>query len=125
TRRRRAAGGERGAADVEAAPARLLLVGGDGPAGAVGERGGDGQVDEEDQPPVDELGEQAAEEDAECGAGAADGTPGGERLRARRAVEVAGDEREGGGRQQRGADALAGAGGEQRRRRPRHRGGER
>ena len=122
--RGQAAGGERGAAEVEAAPARLLGVGRHDLAGAVGERGGDGQVDEEDQPPVDELGEHAAEEDAERGAGAADGAPGGERLRAGRPVEGAGDDRERGGREHRGAEALAGAGGEQRGRRAGHRRGE-
>ena len=51
--------------------------------GGDGERGRDGQVDEEDHPPVGELGEHAADEDADRGARAADRTPGGERLRAR------------------------------------------
>ena len=109
-----AAGGEDRAAEVEPTPARLLGVGGNDLAGAEGERDGDRQVDEEDQPPVSDLGEHAAEEDAERGAGATDGTPGGERLRASRAVEDAGDDRERGRGEHRGAEALARAGGEER-----------
>jgi MFS family permease len=55
------------------------------------------------------------------GGRAADRTPGGERLRAGRAVEAAGDDRKGGGGEQRGTEPLAGAGGEQRRRGAGHR----
>ena len=110
-----AVGGERGAAEVEAAPARLLASAGTTLQGGEREHGGDGQVDEEDQPPVDELGQHAADEDAERGAGTADRTPGGERLRRGRPVEAAGDDRERGRGEHRGAEALAGASGEQRR----------
>ena len=114
-----AAGGERGTADVEPTPARLLRVGGHDLAGADGERDRDRQVDEEDQPPVGDLGEDAAEEDAERGAGATDRAPGGERLRAGLAMEGAGDDREGGRGEHRRAEALAGAGGEESGRRTR------
>ena len=68
------------AAEVEAAPARPCGVGGDDVHGAGGQHGADGQVDEEDRPPVDELGERAAQQDADGGAGAADGAPDAERL---------------------------------------------
>ena len=40
----------------------------------------DGEVDEEDRAPVDELGQHAAEEHADGGAGAADRAPDAERL---------------------------------------------
>ena len=83
-------------------------------AGGDRERGGDGEVDEEDQPPVDELGQHAAEEDAERSARTADRTPGGERLRASRPVEGARDDRERGRGEHRGPDALAGTSGEER-----------
>ena len=49
----------------------------------------DGQVDEEDRAPVDELGQHAAEQDADRGAGAADRAPDAERLGALGAVEGA------------------------------------
>ena len=47
---------------------------------AAASAGADGQVDEEDRAPVDELGERAAQEDADGGAGAADRAPDAERL---------------------------------------------
>ena len=46
-----------------------------------GERDRDGEVDVEDQPPVGDLGEQPADEDADRRARAADRAPGCERLR--------------------------------------------
>ena len=78
------------------------------------ERDRDGEIDEEDHPPVGELGEQAAGEDADRRARAADCAPGGERLRLRVAVEAGRDDRERRGGEHRGAEALARAGREQR-----------
>ena len=93
---------------------------------AGGERDPDGQVDEEDQAPVDELGERAAEQHAEGRAGAADGAPGAERLGPLAALGEGGhDDRERRGGEHGGAEALAGAGGEQRRRAAGERRGER
>ena len=69
------------ACEVEAAPARLLRVGRDDLQRGDEQRRGDGEVDVEDHPPVGELGEDAADEDADRRAGAADCAPGGERLR--------------------------------------------
>ena len=74
---------ERCACEVEAAPARLLRVGRDDLQGGDEQRCGDGEVDVEDRPPVGELGEDAADEDADRRAGSADCAPGGERLPAR------------------------------------------
>ena len=86
---------------------------------------GDGQVDVEDRPPVGELGEDAADEDADRRARSADRAPGGERLRALRAVEGGGDDRERRRGEDRGAEPLARAGGEEHRRASGHRRGER
>ena len=84
---------------------------------ADGERDPDGEVDEEDQAPVDELGERAAEQDAERRAGAADRAPGAQRPGPLAALRERGhDDRERRGRQHRGTETLAGAGGEERRR---------
>ena len=47
---------------------------------AGGEREADRQVDEEDRAPVDELGQRAAQQHADRGAGAADRAPDAERL---------------------------------------------
>src|SRR5439155_19962434 len=63
--RGQAGGGEESAAQVEAAPTRLLGVGGDDLLGGDGEDGGDGEVDEEDQSPVGDLGEQTTDENAD------------------------------------------------------------
>src|SRR5207244_3791338 len=67
---------------------------------------GDGEIDEEDHAPVGELGEKATGEDTDCGASAADCTPGGERLRLRVTVEAGRDDRQRRGGKQRGAEAL-------------------
>ena len=75
------AGGREGCAwEVEAAPARLLGVGRDDLQGGDEQRCGDGEVDVEDRPPVGELGEDAADEDADRRARSADCAPSGERL---------------------------------------------
>ena len=108
--RAEAAGGKDGAAEVQAAPLRFARVGGDDLARGGGERDGDRQVDEEDRPPVGELGEDATEQDADRGAGAADGAPGGERLRALLPVEGGGDDRKRGGREHGRAESLPGTG---------------
>ena len=81
--RAEARGREHCAAQVESAPPRLGGVGRDDLQGGDGERDGDGEVDEEDHPPVGELGEEAADENADRGAGTADCAPGSERLRLR------------------------------------------
>ena len=80
-----AGGGEGCACEVEAAPARLLRVSRDDLQRGDEQDCGDGEVDVEDRPPVGELGEDAADEDADRRARSADCTPGGERLRALRA----------------------------------------
>ena len=98
---------------VEAAPARLLRVGRDELERGDQEDGGDGDVDVEDRAPVGGLGEDAADEDADGGAGSADCSPGGLRLRAGLAVKAGGDDRECRRREESGADALARASGEQ------------
>ena len=67
--------------EVEAAPPRPLASAGTIFSAATASDDADGQVDEEDRAPVDELGQRAAEQDADRRAGAADRTPGAERLR--------------------------------------------
>ena len=111
--RAEAGGGQQGAAQIEAAPLRPLRVGGQEVQGAGGEHQADGEVDEEDRAPVDELGQHAAEQDADGGARAADRAPDAERLGALGAVEGGGDDRQRGRGEHRGAEALAGAGGEE------------
>jgi hypothetical protein len=81
--RAEAGGGEERAAQVEAAPLGPRRVGGQQVRGAGREQKADRQVDEEDRAPVDELGEHAAEQDADGGAGAAHRTPGAQRSAAR------------------------------------------
>ena len=80
----------------------------------IGERDRDREVDEEDHPPVGELGQQPAGEDADRCACAADCAPGGERLRLRLAVEAGRDDRERRRGEHRGAEALPRACREQR-----------
>ena len=50
--------------------------------GGEGEAEPDGNVDQEDRLPADELGQRAAEEHADRGTRSADGAPGGEGMRA-------------------------------------------
>ena len=80
---------------------------------ADGDADADGQVDEEDGAPVDELGERPAQQDADGGAGAADGAPDAERLRAVGTLEGGRDDRQRGRRQHRCPQTLSGAGGEE------------
>jgi hypothetical protein len=84
---------------------------------ARGERGGreaDRHVDEQDPLPARVLGEHAAEEHAGGAAGAGHGTPDAHRLVALGALgEHHRDERERGRGEQRGAEALDGAGADQ------------
>ena len=112
--------GEHGSAEVEPAPARLLRIGGHDLHCGDRECRCDRQIDVEDHPPVAELGEDAADEDADRGARASDCSPGGERLRPLVPVERRHDDRERGGREHRGTEALARAGREQGGRRARH-----
>ena len=88
-------------------PARLLGVGRDDLQSGDRERCCDGEVDVEDHPPVGELGQDAAGEDADRSACAADGSPGSERLRALVAVERGHDDRERCRGEHRGAETLA------------------
>ena len=91
-----AGGAKQGAGDVEATPARLGFVARDDFQGGDCEPDRDRDVDVEDEAPVADLGEHAADEDADRGAGAADCAPGCERLRPLLAVERVRDDREGG-----------------------------
>ena len=86
---------------------------------------GDGEVDVEDHPPVGELGQDAADEDADRSACAADCAPGGERLRPLGALEGGHDDRERCGREHRCAETLARPSGEEGAGGARHRRGER
>src|SRR6185437_6131258 len=75
----------------------------------------DRKVDDEDRAPVDELREHATDENADCGAGATDGTPYAKGARALGAgTEGRRDDRERGGGEERRTETLTGAGGEQR-----------
>ena len=122
----RLSGRQQRAAEIEAAPAGARRVGRHDVQRAGAERQPDGQVDEEDQPPVDELGQRAAEQHAERRAGAADRAPRAQRLGPLAALgERAHDDRERRGGEHGGAEALTGAGGEQRRRSAGERRGER
>ena len=87
---------KQGAGYVEATPARLGFVTRDDFQGGDCEPDRDWDVDEEDQAPVADLGQDAADEDANRRAGAADCAPGCERLRPLLAVERIRDDREGG-----------------------------
>jgi hypothetical protein len=89
--RAEARGGEDRTQEVKPPPPRLVRVGGNDCQGGRGERDGDREVDVEDQPPV-ELGQEAADEDADRSASAADRSPGSERLHPLWAVERSGDE---------------------------------
>ena len=89
------------------------------------ECGCDGEVDVEDHPPVGELGQDAADEDADRCACASDCAPGGERLRPLVALEGGHDDRERRRGEHRCAEALACSSGEEGAGRARHRGGER
>ena len=91
----------------------LLGVGGDDLQCGDRECGCDGEVDVEDHPPVGELGQDAADEDADRSTCAADGSPGGERLRPLVALEGGHDDRERCRGEHRGAEALACASGEE------------
>ena len=116
---------EHGSAEVEPAPARLLRIGGHDLDRGDRECRCDRQIDVEDHPPVAELGEEAADEDADRGARASDCSPGGERLRPLAALERRHDDRQRRRREQRGTETLARAGCEQGGRRARHRRRER
>ena len=119
TRRR-----EHGAAEVETLPARLLRVGRDDLQRGDRECRCDGEIDVEDHPPVAELGQDAADEDADRSACAADGSPGGESLRPLVALEGGHDDRERCRGEHRCAETLARASGEQGAGGTRHRRGE-
>ena len=111
--RRQAGSGDHGAAEIEAAPLGSSDVGGHDLHRCDGDADADGQVDEEDGSPVDELSERPAQQDADGGAGAADGTPDAERLRAVGALEGGRDDRQRGRGQHRCPQTLSGAGGEE------------
>jgi hypothetical protein len=101
------------AAQIEAAPLRPDRVGGQELDGGSAQKHADGQIDEEDRAPVDELGQHAAEEYAAGGAGAADRAPDAERLGTLGALEGGRDDRQRGRGKHRGTEALTGPGGEQ------------
>ena len=103
-----AGGAEQGAGDVEATPARLGDIARDDLQCGDGEADRDGDVDVEDEAPVADLGEDAADEDADRSTGSADRTPGRERLRALLALEGSRDDRECGRREHCGSEPLAG-----------------
>ena len=84
------------AAEVKTAPIRLVRVGRYDLERGHGEHGGDRKIDVKDHPPVGDLGQQAADENADRGASTADRCPGGERFRPLWAVERCRDDREGG-----------------------------
>jgi len=68
---------------------------------------GDRQIDVEDHPPVTELGEEAADEHADCGACASDCSPSRERFRPLAPLERRHDDRKRCGRQERCTETLA------------------
>ena len=103
-----AGGAEQGAGYVEATPARLLDIAGMTFRAAAASADRDGDVDVEDEAPVADLGEDAADEDADRCAGAADRTPGCERLGPLLALEGSRDDRQGGRGEHGGSEALAG-----------------
>ena len=116
---------EERAAQIHPAPTRLLGVGRDDLERGDRERDCDREVDEEDHPPVGELGEEPADEHADRRTCAADRAPGGERLRLRVPVEAGRDDRERGGGEHRRSQALPCTCCEQRSRGSRERGGDR
>ena len=99
---------EHRAAQVQSAPAGLLHVAGNDLQRGEGERNRHGQVHEEDHPPVGELRQEPTGEDADRRTGAADGTPGGKRLRLCRPVEAGRDDRERSRGEHRRAETLTG-----------------
>ena len=103
-----AGGADQGAGYVEATPARLGVVTRDDLQGGDCEPDRDRDVDVEDEAPVADLGEDAADEDADRRAGTADRTPGRERLGPLLALEGIRDDRECGRREHGGSEALAG-----------------
>ena len=110
----RQAGGHRDRArDVEVARAVVAAL---GQQARGHQRRGDADrhVDEQHPLPARPLGEHAAEQHAGGAAGAGHRAPDAQRLVALRALlEDLGDQRQGGGRQQRGAEALDGTRGDQ------------
>ena len=118
-----ARGGKNGAAKVETLPARLQSVGRDDLQRGDRECGGDGEIDVEDQAPV-ELGQDAADEHADRGTSAADRSPGGESLRPLGALEGGHDDRERSRGEHRCAESLTRPSGEQGAGAPGHRRGE-
>ena len=116
-------GGEHGTAEVETLPARLLSVGGDDLQRGDRECRCDGEIDVEDQAPV-ELGQEAADEHADRGTSAADRAPGGESLRPLGALEGGHDDRKRSRGEHRCAESLTRASGEQGTGATRHRRGE-
>jgi hypothetical protein len=93
---------------------RAGVVGGDDPHGAQRQEHADGDVDEEDRLPADELRQSAAEQHADRRAGTADCAPDAECVGACTAAgEARHDDRQRGGRQERCAEALKAARGEQ------------
>ena len=111
---------EHGSAEVEPSPARLLRIGGHDLHGGDRQCRCDRQIDVEDHPPVAELGEETADEDADRGARASDCSPGGERFRPLVPLERRHDDRERCRREHRCTESLARAGCEQGGRRARH-----
>src|SRR6476646_8129346 len=111
---REAEGDRRRAGDVEGAD---LLLGVRFGNQARAQRGGgdpDRDVDPEDPFPADVFGQDPTEQDPGGAAGAGDRAPDAQRFVALGAVaEGGGDDREGGGGEDRGAEALHGAGGDQ------------
>ncbi len=101
---------EHGSAEVEPTPARLLRIGGHDLQGGDRECRCDRQIDVEDHPPVGELGEETADEHADCGARASDCSPGGERFRPLVPVERRHDDRKRCRREQCCTETLARAG---------------
>ena len=120
-----AGGRQRCTCEVEATPTRLLAVGRDDLPRGDEKRRGDGEVDVEDCPPVGELGENAADEDADRRARSADCAPSCERLRASCSVECGRDDRECCRGEERGTESLTRASREQRSGASGHRRGER
>ena len=118
--------GERGAAKVESAPARVGCVGSDEPPRGNREAETDGDVDQEDRLPADELGQRSAQQDSDRGAGPADGAPGGKSVSTRGALaEGAHQDGESGRREHRRPESLECPSDEQRAGAAGRRGGDR
>src|SRR5262249_31039313 len=75
--------------------------------------GGEGDIDEEHQSPRDGVDEPAAQERAQCGGDAGQARPGADRRAVVLGAEAGRDEREAPGHEERAADALQRAGGDQ------------